>query len=106
VSSIFLFYEFHDGSLPTVPQPAAGRIYPSNNHGSIVYLTRSEMSLLELLQFGSAVPFFAAFFVNRRWRVFVDPLEGLTFEQRYKVLHGRVSGYRKARESYDAKDKP
>ena len=106
VSSLFLFYEYHDGSLPRVPQPATGRIYPSNNHGSIVYLTRSENELLEILQFGGAVPFIVAFVLNRRWRVFVDPLETLSPEQRYKVLHGPNTDYEKIRETYKTEDKP
>jgi hypothetical protein len=27
---------------PTVPAPEAGRLYPFNNHGTVVYLTKTE----------------------------------------------------------------
>jgi hypothetical protein len=40
--------------LPRTPQPQLGRIYPINNHGTVVYLTEHEQSELTLL-------FFAAF---------------------------------------------
>lgn len=104
ISSLYLFYLYHDGHLPNSPQPTIGRVYPSNNHGSVVYLTRSENNLLKFLQFGGMIPFLVGFILNRRWRVFIDPLEGLSHKERYKVLHGPYLDYDKVRETYKTKD--
>jgi hypothetical protein len=104
VFSLYIFHAYHYGNLPRLPQPETGRIIPSNNHGSVVYLTREEDSLLQILQFGGTVPFFIGFILNRRWRVVVHPLEGLPAEQRYKILHGPSTDYKKVRETYRTKD--
>ena len=87
VSDVGLFYYFHNGHLPNLPIPAIGRVYPSNNHGSIVYLTKSENDFRTLLQLGGMLTFFIAFVLNKKWQVFKNPLEGLSPEQRYKILH-------------------
>jgi hypothetical protein len=88
-SSLYLFYYYHDGHLPNSPQPMIGRVYPSNNHGSIVYLNQSEHDLIVGLQFSILIPLLVGFVLNYKWRVFTDPLEGLSPEQRYKIFHGR-----------------
>ena len=89
ISSSLLFHYYHGGHLPRYPQPTVGRVYPSSNHGSIVYLTRSEHNLLVALRLSGLIPFFVGFILNKKWRVFVDPLESLSPEQRYEILHGR-----------------
>ena len=104
LSSLYLFYSYHGGHLPKVPQPAIGRVFPSSNHGSIVYLTRWESNFLNILQLGGIIPFFVGFFLNWRWRVFVDPLEGRSSEERYKVLHGSHMDYENVRKTYKTKD--
>lgn len=39
--SIF-FSIYYSSSMPRTPDPAAGRIFPLNVHGTIVYLTKSQ----------------------------------------------------------------
>jgi hypothetical protein len=39
--------------LPRTPQPQLGRIYPINNHGTVVYLTEHEQSELTWLSFAA-----------------------------------------------------
>ena len=88
IAWIYLFNYYHDGHLPNFPQPSIGRLYPSNNHGSFVYLTQSENDLLNRLAIFIPMPFFLGFVVNKKWRIFTDPLEGYSPEQRYKILRG------------------
>jgi len=83
------FFYFHDGHLPHYPQPSMGRIYESNNHGSKVYLTRSEHDLDLGLQILAVIAFVAAFLLNKKWRVSVDPLEGMTPRQLDNIRQGR-----------------
>ena len=71
-SWLYLFFYYHDGHLPVSPQPEIGRVYPSNNHGSVVYLTRAEDNLLTGLGFSVVVPFFIGYALNKRWRVFTQ----------------------------------
>jgi hypothetical protein len=104
MSSLCLFYYYHYSDRPNVPRPEVGRIYSSNSHGSVVYLTRSENYLLNILVFGGILPVLVGFLLNKRWRVFVDPLEGLSAEERYKVLHGPRADYKKVRETYKTKE--
>lgn len=85
------FSYFHDGHLPSVSQEATGRIYESNRHGHMAYLTKSEHEWLIAQQVTAGVVILLAFILNRKWRVTVDPLEGLTPQQRYNVVHGRAS---------------
>jgi hypothetical protein len=88
--SFFVFQAYcHDGHLPNAPQQSTGHTYQSNNHGHMAYLTKTEHNLLIGLQIGGVAFFMLAFALNRRWRVHVDPLEGLTHQQRYNVLQGR-----------------
>lgn len=54
--NISLIYHY-DENRPKVSQPAAGRIYPLNTHGSIVYLTKNEQTTLDMTWVG----FFACF---------------------------------------------
>lgn len=53
---IYLFLQY-DATRPTVPQPTEGRIYDSNNHGHVVYLTAKEEGNLQYLQIGAFVIF-------------------------------------------------
>jgi len=87
LSALYLFFYYHDGHLPKSPQPVIGRVYPSNNHGSIVYLNKSEHDLLLGLLLCFPLPFLVGVILNNKWRVFTDPLEGFSAEQRYKILH-------------------
>jgi hypothetical protein len=64
--SLFLFH--HSSGRPAYRQPELGRIHPSNNHGSIVYLTDEEatgQSLLTVLGFIGLFP--AGFFL---WKLY------------------------------------
>jgi hypothetical protein len=40
--SAIALWIYYDGTRPTTPDPAVGRIYPLNTHGSIVYLLYEE----------------------------------------------------------------
>ena len=54
----------YDSTRPRIPDPGAGRIYRLNTHGSIVYLTRGEEFLLNVLLLTSGVCFVAAVCVD------------------------------------------
>ncbi len=56
LSFIYLFLQY-DATRPTVPQPAEGRVYSSNNHGHVVYLTEREEDYLHCLM-GVAIGLF------------------------------------------------
>ncbi len=45
---LWVFFDYH-GSRPDQPHPESGRVYRSNNHGSLVYLTAEEATGLGLL---------------------------------------------------------
>ena len=50
----FVYLNSHYANvLPKQPEPNVGRIYVLNVHGTIVYLTAQENSLLTYLQFGA-----------------------------------------------------
>lgn len=54
-----LFIGYHGSGRPAHRQPELGRIHPSNNHGSIVYLTDKEatgQSLLTIVCFMGLFP--------------------------------------------------
>lgn len=89
IGFLVLFFYFHDGHLPNFAQPTMGRIYESNNHGSKVYLTRSEHDLVLGLQILAGIVFVVAFLLNKKWRVSVNPLEGMTPRQRENIRQGR-----------------
>jgi hypothetical protein len=44
--SSFFVWQYYDAYRPTTYLPEAGRIFPLNTHGSIVYLTTGEHYLL------------------------------------------------------------
>lgn len=52
LSFIYLFLQY-DATRPTTPQPAEGRLYSSNNHGHVTYLTKQEEDYLDSLQVGA-----------------------------------------------------
>ena len=47
-SHLWMFFQYHS-SRPSQRQTESGRVYPSNNHGSYVYLTAEEATGLSLL---------------------------------------------------------
>ena len=47
-SHFWMFYEYHS-SRPNQPHPEVGRLYPSSDHSSYVYLTAGEATGLSLL---------------------------------------------------------
>lgn len=51
---LFLHY---DATRPTIRQPSEGKVYPSNNHGHVVYLSEQDEHRLNLLQ-GAALSLF------------------------------------------------
>ncbi len=53
---IGLFFHY-DATRPTVRQPNEGGVYPSNNHGHVVYLSEQDERQLNLLQ-GAALSLF------------------------------------------------
>jgi hypothetical protein len=59
LTSIYLFLHY-DATRPTKPQPARGRIYSSNNHGHVTYLTEREENYLT----GLAIGAFGLFFIG------------------------------------------
>ncbi len=58
-SFIYLFLQY-DATRPTTPQPAQGRVYSSNNHGHVTYLTSREEGYLHSLQIGAISLFVVA----------------------------------------------
>ncbi len=46
----FYFEYYYADTRPRVAQPAAGRVIPLNNHGTVVFLTKSENDTLWALQ--------------------------------------------------------
>jgi glucan phosphoethanolaminetransferase (alkaline phosphatase superfamily) len=83
------FTYFHDGHLPSVPQESTGHIYESNSHGHMAYLTTYEHDWLIALQVAAMTLFVLGIILNKRWHVYVHPLEGMTHQQRYNILQGR-----------------
>jgi hypothetical protein len=83
------FAYFHDGHLPSVLQESTGHIYESNSHGHMAYLTEYEHDWLIALQVAAAALFVLGIILNKRWHVYVHPLEGMTHQQRYNILQGR-----------------
>jgi hypothetical protein len=56
-SSIWYQYQ---RTLPRYPDPAAGRVYPLNVHGIVVYQTRDERNWLNEIQYSSIAVFAAS----------------------------------------------
>jgi hypothetical protein len=84
-----LFFYFHDGHLPSTPQPSVGRVYASSNHGSVVYLTLREEIFLMSLPVLAGIFFYVTYRLNEKWSVWVDPLRYMSTSQRFNILHGR-----------------
>lgn len=91
VAFLVSFFYFHDGHLPNVMQESTGRIYESNNHGHMAYLNKAEHYWLVTLQIAIGGLFVFGWILNRKWRVYVHPLEGMTHQQRYNIAQGRPS---------------
>src|SRR5579863_3370347 len=49
LSSAWLFINYHSEGRPHQPQPEAGQVHRSNDHGSFVYLTDAEATGQSLL---------------------------------------------------------
>jgi hypothetical protein len=68
VASFVLWYRYAF-TRPAAQDPAAGRIYSLNTHGSLVYLTSSEYVVLYALMCTGAVFFVVCAFAHWRERV-------------------------------------
>jgi len=88
ISALCLFYSYQ-GTRPKSAQPEIGRIYASNNHGSIVYLTKDEDSLLTYLEYGGLICWVVGIYLGNKFKISKDPLEGVPQDLRYKILHGK-----------------
>jgi hypothetical protein len=62
---------FYFRGLPHLPQPELGRIYPLNNHGHLLFMTRSEQLQQEVAFVISASLFVVAALIQH----FLDPFE-------------------------------
>lgn len=60
---IYLILQY-DATRPTVPVPSEGRIYASDTHGHVVYLTATEVSNLHHLAVGAFLLFGIAFLLG------------------------------------------
>jgi len=58
-----LWYQYQR-TLPRHPDPVAGRIYPLNVHGIVVYQTRDERNWLDEVEYSSALVFAASIFMG------------------------------------------
>ena len=65
------FYHLMDVS-PSSPNPLTGQIYPLNNDDAIVYITRAQDLLQDLMFFAYPIIFIGGFLLNVRWRVIGD----------------------------------
>ncbi len=61
----FLLYFHYDATRPVLQRPAEGRVYPWNNHGHVVYLSRKEELTLYLLGAGAGGLFLIAVGLRR-----------------------------------------
>jgi hypothetical protein len=62
-SSIYLFLQY-DATRPTTRQPAKGRVYSSNNHRHVTYLTEREEGNLHALVIGAISLFVTAALID------------------------------------------
>jgi hypothetical protein len=60
---IYLFLQY-DATRPIAPRPAEGRVYASNNHGHITYLTKQEEDQLHSLEIGALSLFMMAALID------------------------------------------
>ena len=80
---VFALVMFLDGHYhrisPRQPDPASGRIYVHHvktmKDVAQVYLTRTELLPSEAMFYVCPVFFLAAYFLNKRWKIFRDPNE-------------------------------
>jgi hypothetical protein len=96
----FVVLEIHYGaSRPRLPDEASGRIFPLNNHGCVVYLTRSEQLWLWCLEGGAFALFVVGASLVAAWRI-SGPLDGLSPKERERILRGAPIDYDKIRATY------
>lgn len=79
-----VLFEHYSATRPRRPDISSGRIYQLDNHGSYVYLTKSEQWRLRRLEFGG-LPFFitAALIERKRPREDLDKIRA-TYESKGK----------------------
>ena len=58
---------YYGDTRPRLPDEMCGRIYPLNNHGAVVYLTKSEQVALWCLEGGAFTLFVVAASLRRSW---------------------------------------
>ena len=68
---LYLFFSFHGGNLPHVAQPETGRVFESNNHGSVVFLNEREHYSLIALQAGVVIFGLIGLAINRKYKAYV-----------------------------------
>jgi len=81
ISSLLLFVHIH-----------GNHTFASNNHGIAIYLPGRQHNIFLALQFGAYATFLIGFLLNRRWRVFADPLEEFMGKRRDKILRNNEDG--------------
>ena len=81
---------------------AAGRIYRLNNHGSYVYLTRSEQWPLWCLQFGGFALFILGGVLASSWNIPTDTCPGIPKKVRDQIMSRPNQDYDKIRATYES----
>jgi hypothetical protein len=69
-ASLFFAISFYYPDLPHKPEPELGRIYPINNHGFLLYLTKQEDFEQTLASVIAVVLFAAAAILDRFFDAF------------------------------------
>jgi hypothetical protein len=70
LANVGLWYQYA-GTRPKSAQPAEGRIYALNTHGSVVYLTLGENVCLWSLELGGAGCMVTAMLIARRTKEWI-----------------------------------
>jgi hypothetical protein len=102
IGSSVLFAYFHDGHLPRTSQPAIGRVYVSNDHGRIAFLTRDENYLFNALQVSAFIVFGLGFAADRRWKAHPQTDKTSISDLRQQNIVDPAD-YRAARASYEGR---
>ncbi len=100
----FALSSYYSSTRPRQPDPATGRIYELNQHGSYAYLTADEHWTLLLLEF-SGIPFvIVGGLLARFWRVRLHPLDDYPKDVRERVYREPRRDYEKVRATYHDDD--
>lgn len=95
---------YYATTRPHHPDPAVGRVYVINNHGTYSYLTRSEQWRLWCLEFGAPIAFLTALALTKRWKISTGSFTDIPKNVRQQILRGPPRDYDKIRATY-ARDK-